>query len=55
LGRQQEQRELVEQALEQPGVAEAIAVFNQVRKYAPAPMTAQRVGTRQYSTGGNVY
>lgn len=50
--RQQDQQRLVEEALKQPGVAAAMAVFGAVRGFVPPPdpRTAVR---RVYGTGGN--
>ncbi len=49
---QKEQHELVKGALKQPGVAEAIQVFNAASPYVPQPSIALSSGVG-YATGGN--
>jgi len=49
---QKDQQELVREALKQPGVAEAIKVYNAAREYVPQPTIAPSSGVR-YATGGN--
>jgi len=49
---QEDQKELVKEALKQPGVAEAIQVFNAASEYVPQPTIVPSSGVG-YATGGN--
>jgi len=53
LNRQEEQEKLVEEAMQQPGVATAIEVFAVASQYVPLPV-AQPVARGSYATGGNL-
>jgi hypothetical protein len=48
---QAEQDRLLKEALKRPGVAAALAVYESVQKYVPAPAAPPR--SVSYSTGGN--
>ncbi len=49
---QKMQQGLVEEALKEPGVAEAVEVFNAARRHVPQPTIAPYSGVG-YATGGN--
>lgn len=50
--RQREQERLVEEAMQQPGVATAIQVFVVASRYVPL-LAAQPQSGNSYATGGN--